>query len=85
MPSGSGIDNGTSFDFDKSKLNKLIFTFDYHHMNEHGYYDGWTSHKAYVTPDLNSETLIKISGRDRNMIKDYLWEVYNHALNQLKK
>lgn len=83
MPSGSGIDNGVSFDFDESMPNKLVFTFEYHHMNEGGYYDGWTEHKCIVTPSLSFGIDIKITGRDRNNVKDYLYDVFEQALNTL--
>src|SRR5580765_24295 len=48
LPHGSGIDSGVKFDFDKSNGEKLIFYFGFHHMNEDGYYDGWTEHALTV-------------------------------------
>lgn len=83
MPSGSGIDSGTSFDFARSTSDKLVFTFGYHHMNENGYYDGWTEHKCIVIPSLAFGIDIKITGRDRNGIKDYLYQTFEYALNTL--
>lgn len=83
MPSGSGIDSGTEIDLDRSKPDKLVFTFGYHHMNENGYYDGWTHHTLIVRPSLAHGIDITISGRDRNQIKDYLHETYRHALVSL--
>lgn len=83
MPSGSGVDSGTKLDFDDSKPNKLVFTFSYHHMNENGYYDGWTEHKCIVMPSLAFGIDIKITGSNRNDIKDYLYDVFEQALNTL--
>lgn len=80
LPSGSGIDTGTSFDQDDSTADKLVFTFSYHHMDEHGGYDGWTDHKVIVTPSLAFGIDIKITGRNRNDIKDYLHDVFAHVL-----
>lgn len=80
MPSGSGIDTGTEIDFDASTPSKLVFVFSYHHMDENGYYNGWTDHKCIVRPSLAFGIDIRISGRDRNMVKDYLYEVYHHAI-----
>ena len=80
MPSGSGIDNGTELDFDASKPNRLVFTFSYHHMNDGGLYDGWSEHTLIVTPSLMSGFDMRITGRDRNQTKDYLYEVYQHCL-----
>ncbi len=80
MPSGSGIDSGTEMDLDASNPDKLVFTFGYHHMNEGGYYDGWTFHKAIVRPSLMSGFNLTITGKDRNQIKEYLHETYSQAL-----
>ena len=82
MPSGSGIDSGTKLDFDASTDGKLVFTFGFHHMTDGGYYDGWTEHKAIVTPDLAFSMKLKITGRDRNQIKEYLHETYHYALTR---
>lgn len=82
MPSGSGIDSGTKFNWEESTLNKLVFNTSYHHMNEGGYYDRWTEHKVIVTPSLSAGYDLKITGRDRNQIKDYLAEVYTSALDE---
>ena len=85
-PSGSGIDDGTLIDLDKSTGEKLIFSFSYHHMNENGYYDGWTEHRLIVTPSLQFGLRLRITGPDRNQIKDYLYDVYREWLNEeLKK
>ena len=73
-PSGSGIDSGTKLLISNRK--KLVFQADYHHMNDGGYYDGWTEHKITVTPAFSGFDL-RISGRDRNQIKDYLYEVFD--------
>lgn len=84
-PSGSGIDAGTKLDRDASKRDKLVFSCGYHHMNEIGYYDGWTEHRITVSPSLLWEIDLKISGRDRNQIKDYLHEVYQTWLTEEEK
>lgn len=81
MPSGSGIDMGTGFDWYASKPNKLVFNFSYHHMDEHGFYDGWTDHKCIVTPSLAWGFDIKITGRDRNQVKEHLHECFDSALH----
>lgn len=79
LPSGSGIDNGTRI-CASSTPSRIVLTFGYHHMNEHGYYDGWTEHKAIITPSLIQDFNLRITGRDRNQIKDYLHETYDYAL-----
>lgn len=79
MPSGSGIDNGVTLGHD-SKPAKLIFRCAFHHMNEHGFYDGWTDHAVIVTPSLAFGFDLKITGPNRNGIKAYLAETFQHAL-----
>lgn len=79
LPSGAGIDCGTKLDC-RSTSKRLVFVADYHHMNDNGMYDGWTTHKIIVTPSFQG-IYIKITGRDRNGIKDYLFDVYHEALS----
>lgn len=80
LPSGSGIDAGTKLVVDECKSNKLVFQADFHHMDAYGYYDGWSYHQVIVTPSLEFGAVIKITGRDRNRIKDYLQEVFNEVM-----
>lgn len=81
LPSGSGIDSGTILDRDRCSPGKLVFTLGFHHMNDNGMYDGWTEHILTVTPSFDGIDL-RFTGRNRNDIKDYLHEVYYHALTQ---
>lgn len=80
MPHGSGIDTGTRFSFEDSKPDKLVFYFSYHHMNEDGYYDGWTEHKLIVTPNLWSDFDMRITGSNRNDCKEYFYQTFNEDL-----
>lgn len=82
MPSGSGIDNGTKFIQDESHATKLVFNTEYHHMNENGFYDGWTSHKVKIIPTFYGID-VRVTGRDRNQIKDYLGDTFDYALGQM--
>jgi hypothetical protein len=82
MPSGSGFDNGTTLDFDKSNGNRLVFVTAFHHMNDGGMYDGWTEHTVTVTPSFVGGFDLRVSGRDRNDIKDYIGDSFQHALSQ---
>lgn len=79
LPSGSGFDSGTSFDAEESRPNKLVFHTSFHHMDEMGGYCGWTDHTVTVTPCFEGFE-ISVSGRNRNDIKDYIVDVFNHAL-----
>jgi len=81
MPSGSGVDSGTTLDFDRSTGERLVFMCSYHHMNEHGMYDGWTEHTVIVRASLTSSFTLHVTGRDRNDIKAYLGDLYHEALS----
>lgn len=81
MPSGSGIDCGTTMDTAASHAEKLVFACSFHHMNNDGYYCGWTGHTITATPSFNGINL-RIFGRNVNNIKDYLHDVYRNALCQ---
>lgn len=79
-PSGSGFDNGTTFEIDQSSRKKLIFTTAYHHMNEAGYYTEWTYHTVTVVPDLLLDFEISVSGKNHNEIKPYIEEQFHYFL-----
>lgn len=81
LPSGSGFDSGTLLNWERSTPNKLIFLTSFHHMDEHGGYDGWTEHEVIVTPDLASGFNLRVTGRDRNGIKDYIGDIFADTLS----
>lgn len=83
LPSGSGIDCGCKIDHKNSGIKKVVITFDYHFMNEDGYYDGWGSFKLTVLPRLDGNIDMKISGKDRNQVKDYFYDLFDTELNCL--
>lgn len=80
LPRGSGFDVGTKLDWDRSNKNRLVFTTEFHHMNDVGMYDGWTAHDVFVNPDLCFDFTLRVTGRNRNDIKDLIHEQFNHAL-----
>lgn len=83
MPSGSGFDNGTKIVIEKSNLSRLVFTTSFHHMNEHGFYTGWTDHTVTLKANLDGH-VIKVSGRDRNGIKEYIESTFWDALDDIE-
>jgi hypothetical protein len=82
MPSGSGWDMGTTLDLSASTPERLVFNGSWHHMTEVGMYDGWTDHEVIVKPSLLHDLHIRITGRDRNYIKDVIHESFLMALTQ---
>jgi len=76
LPSGSGIDNGTTVvEIDERRV-KLSCSF--HHMTE-GSYDGWTEHTIRVVPSWQGIE-VKVTGRNCDDIIEYLHDVYYCAL-----
>lgn len=82
-PSGSGIDAGTKFFGHRMErggvVTKIAFEVGFHHMDENGFYDGWTHHQVVVWPTFDGIS-VAVTGRDRNDIKEYLREVYYNWL-----
>lgn len=82
LPHGSGIDLDPEIldiKYQGDRITMIAFRSDFHHMNDHGYYDGWTEHTVRVYPDWDGFRLV-ITGRNRNDIKSYLYETWDHAL-----
>ncbi len=87
LPSGSGIDSGCKIDLNKSTPEKMVFSVPFHHMDENGYYCGWTTYILTVKPSFwqGFEITIKNGGtglerRERYMVndtKDYLYDLFN--------
>lgn len=77
-PSGSGVDCGTRL-ADSSHPQRIVLDVSFHHMDEHGSYDGWTEHKVIVTPEFDGVS-VRVTGANRNGIKDYLGEMFQYWL-----
>lgn len=82
LPSGSGFDNGSSVVLNECKENRIVFSTMFHHMDEHGGYDGWTEHRVTVKPDFVCGLNITVSGKDRNGIKSYIQECFYQDLTE---
>ena len=61
LPTGSGFDNGIKLN-EKTTPNRIIFDSSFHHMNENGFYDGWSAFKVIVTPSFVCDFDIKVTG-----------------------
>lgn len=81
LPKGSGFDSGTRLDEDRSDPDKrMIFLTAFHHMDDNGFYCGWTEHEVIVTPTLWSGPAVRISGVNKRGIKEYIHSVFCNAL-----
>jgi hypothetical protein len=83
LPSGSGIDWGCKIDVENSSSDKVVIAFGYHHMDDGGCYDGWTEHKLIVKPKLWADFDLRITGRDKNFVKEYLHDLFGHVLREV--
>jgi hypothetical protein len=80
LPSGSGIDSGTRVDMERSTPEKLVLLVPFHHMNDHGFYIGWSDYAVTVRASLVYGLDIRVSGRDRAGTKDALAQIFLNAL-----
>lgn len=80
LPRGFGVDSGCTIDVENSSSDKVIINFSWHHLNQDGYYDGWTDHKLIVKPKLWNDFDMRITGSNRNGIKDYLYDLFDSYL-----
>lgn len=71
LPYGSGIES-LEVDFEKSHLEKIIVYLSFHHMNADGFYCGYTDHTITITPSFHDGVNLRISGSNRQDIKEYL-------------
>lgn len=81
LPHGSGFDSGVELDLAASTPNKLVLLTGFHHMDDNGCYDGWTHHAVIVTPDLAHGFNLRVTGRDKREIKDFIAEALHGHLN----
>jgi hypothetical protein len=79
LPCGSGFDAGTEILLDKCTPDKLVFYTQFHHLSD-GYYVGWTKHNVIIEPSFSGFN-IRISGRNYNDIKDYIYDVFADLLS----
>lgn len=79
-PAGSGIDDGIQVI--SYKPGRIVLSCDFHHMNDGGFYDGWTKHTAVITPSLEWGFDLRITGKDRNGIKEYLVDTLHGWLDE---
>lgn len=80
LPHGSGIDS--TYTLDLTADNKgFVLRFEYHHMNEHGGYCGWSKYSMYVRPDFIGGFELTVLGSNKNGTKDYLMDTFYSSLS----
>ena len=87
MPCGSGFDNGTLFNFEKSNTDRLIFNSSFHYMDNNGYYIGWSDFTITATPSLQFGINVRIKSEGKVIKrfyydKDYFMDVFADCLEK---
>ena len=83
LPSGSGLDNGCTLDLERSDgKSRVVINTSFHHMDDHGYYCGWTDHRVIVKADLAFDFELQITGRNYRDIKDMLADYFDSLLRE---
>lgn len=92
FPSGSGFDGFCHISKDNFDPKKITILFEYHIMNDGGYYDGWITLALYITPTFNDfDMKIKWYGfeNDRNkvqkykpVLEEYFYDEWSYILGQ---
>lgn len=85
LPSGSGFDSGCTFDIDASRADCLVIHTSFHHMDENGYYCGWSDHVIRVRAHLAFGSTVSVSGRNVRDIKDYIADTFDSAMSEIVK
>ena len=81
LPHGSGFDVGCNVDLDRSMADRIVIVTSFHHMSDTGYYTRWTDHDVIVTPSLQFDFHLRITGRNHRGIKDYIGDVFGSLLS----
>jgi hypothetical protein len=81
LPHGWSIDSVVKLNINKSTPDRLVFSVNYHHMNDGEGYDFWTGHRMIVTifPPVGFHLYIK--GTNMYHIREYLRDAFSAALN----
>lgn len=83
LPRGSGFDKGSSFDIDASRVDCLVIRTAFHHMDENGFYCGWSEHTVRVRAHLAFGFVVRVSGPNTRGIKDYISGAFHAALSTM--
>jgi hypothetical protein len=81
LPSGHGFDAGSKIML-VSDDNEIAIKTSFHHMDEAGFYDGWTEHMVIVRPSLAFGFTITVTGEDRDGICDHIAETFDLVLRE---
>lgn len=78
LPRGSGFDNGTTIQ--SMTDSRIVFSTAFHHMDDHGFYCGWTEHKVVLEASLMFGFKLRVTGENKRNIKDYIGDVFSELM-----
>ena len=87
MPCGSGFNEGTTIDLEKSTNEKLIFNSAFHFSDDKGLYADWVEFIAVVTPSLQFGLNVCFCGKGKAKKMfyqniDYFTDVFSDCLDK---
>ena len=82
FPSGSGFDSGTIIVWDKCKHNKIALRADFHHMDDNGYYCGWSEHEVIIVPSFTFGFDLHVTGKNKRGIKEHIEDTMHYVLQK---
>lgn len=82
LPRGAGFDDGTRIAIDACTPERIVLTTAFHHMNEHGFYTGWSEHTIYVRPSFVGTCTLRITthGKRSTVRVDESWREHAHEV-----
>jgi hypothetical protein len=69
-------------DLNESHADKLVFYGNESQFTEDGVEDGYTSHTVIVKPSLTFGFTLRITGHDRNDVKEHIAQLFNAQLRE---
>lgn len=75
LPIGNGIERGCVILL-KSTEKRIVIDTAYWHPET----SRWTEHQVVITPSFEGEINIRITGKNENNVKDYLYDIFHEAL-----
>ena len=79
LPNGNGIEAGCVISLKSTKKRIVIDTL-YWHTNDSDETSRWTAHQVIITPSFEREINIRITGKNKDNVKDYLHDIFREAL-----
>lgn len=79
LPIGNGVETGCVILL-KSTEKRIEVDTAYWHPNYSYETSRWTEHQVVITPSFEGEINIRITGKNENNVKDYLYDIFHEAL-----